>query len=194
VQYIRLATTTDGISYYIVPSSAPTRALTITPRCLAATIGALHAEAPRIPASVRSRTLALAARLIARLRLSVSRQTGDGVCLLFAGGHSNGGTCGATAEDIRNWGLVSELGPLAGIVPDGVATVTIHYPAYEGLRAITATVKVTNNVFAAHITRGVGVARQTPTIVWRSPSGTFLKTVRGRTAGIGNSSWCGGCQ
>ena len=193
VQYIRLATTAGGLAYYVVPSSSPSRMPLVTSQCIAASVTAADNEVRRLAAPLRARVLDLIARLATRERETLARQTGDAVCLLFAGHDTGGGTCGATAADVRDWGLVSVLGPLAGIVPDGVATVTIHYPAGDGLRAVTASTKVVNNVFVTSITRAFGTRRLTPTILWRSASGRVLKTVPGRVAGVATSGWCSGC-
>jgi hypothetical protein len=193
VKYIRLARVVDGLSYYIVPSSSPSRFLgALSGRCITASITALHAEERKIPSAVRARTLALAARMLRQQRLMLARETGNGVCLLFARHRENGDTCGATAADLSRWGLTSNIAQLAGIVPDGVAAVAVHVPAYQGQRAITAHAKVVNNVFVTSINEGFGDRRRA-TIAWLSASGKVIKSVPGEVAGVGNSSGCGGC-
>ena len=196
-QYIRFARKTAGISYYLVPTSSGSRVEPgLTQHCLAATVSAVHAETKRIPASFRAATLAWTARFVTQERNIATRRTGDEVCLLFAGHDLSGGTCGANAADIRHWGLVSSFGPVSGVVPDGVATVKIHYRAYEGNPAVTDTAKVINNVFVTTITRPQGTRSVSPTIVWRSASGNVLRTSSGRVVGVASSGWCdgdGGC-
>jgi hypothetical protein len=49
--------------------------------------------------------------------------------------------------------MIGSYGPLSGVVPDGVATVTIHYPAGSGLAARTVTTDLVGNVFAISIAR-----------------------------------------
>jgi hypothetical protein len=193
VKYIRLARIVDGLSYYIVPSASASRFLsTPSASCITASVTALDVEQRKIPSAVRARTLALAERMLGQERLTLARETGDGVCLLFARHQESGGTCGATAADLRKWGLTSTIGKIAGIVPDGVASVIVHLPAYEGQRAITAHAKVVNNLFATSIQETFGNRRQ-PTIVWLSARGKAIRSVPARVDGAGNSGWCGGC-
>lgn len=195
VKYIRLAASGDGLSYYIVPSSSPSQSagFVISPRCITAEMTAVRAEARGLPGAVRAKTLALSARAIAQQRLMSARQTGDGVCLLFAGrDHVNGGSCGATASDLKRWGMTSTMGKIAGIVPDGVAAVRVHVPADNGLRATTVHAKVVNNVFITPIEESFGFRRQ-PKVVWLSASGKVINTVPARVPGVATSGWCGGC-
>ncbi len=84
------------------------------------------------------------------------------------------------------------MGQIAGIVPDGVASVIVHVPAYEGRRAITEHAKVVDNLFVTSILEGFGNRRK-PTIVWLSASGKVTRSVAGRVDGVGTSGWCGGC-
>ncbi len=197
IQYIRFARKTAGISYYLVPTSSGSRIEPgLTPHCLAAAVSAVHAETQRIPASFRAATLAWAAKFVTQEREIETRRAGDEVCLLFAGYQLSGGTCGANAADIRHWGLISSFGPISGVIPDGVATVRIHYRAYEGNPAVTDSAKVINNVFVTTITRPQGTRSVWPTIVWRSASGQVLRTISGRVVGVATSGWCdgaGGC-
>jgi hypothetical protein len=193
VKYIRLARTVDGLSYYIVPSAFATRLFgALNGRCITAANAALHSEERTIPSAARTRTLALATQTFQQERLILKRETGDGVCLLFAKHQESGGTCGATTADLRKWGLTSTMGQIAGIVPDGVSSVIVHVPAYEGQHAITAHATVVNNLFATSIQETFGNRRQ-PTIVWLSASGKTVRTVPARIDGVADSGWCGGC-
>lgn len=195
VHYIRLAASAGGVSYYIVPSSSASRfiGLVTSTRCMTAEMTAVHTETRRVPKAVRARTLALATRAIAQQRLMQQRQTGDGVCLLFAGhDHEGGGTCGATAGDLEKWGLTSTMGTIAGIVPDGVAAVIVHVPADDGLHAATVRAKVVNNVFITSIAESFGYRRQ-PRVIWLSAGGKVINSVPARVPGVATSSWCGGC-
>ena len=68
----------------------------------------------------------------------------------------------------------------SGVVPDRVATVTVHYPASNGAPATTLTSDVVGNVFAIRIpglTLGGGPP---PTITWRSATGQVIKTISTR--------------
>jgi hypothetical protein len=201
VKYIRLARVRDGVSYYIVPAASVFPRLTqLSAGCSAAMVAALHAELPRIPARLRSPTLRLQAQIIAEARKSAQQAAGDGICLMFDGASASGGTCGATAREIKQGGLISSFGVLTGVVPDGVATVTIQEPVSNGRATAAVTTNVAGNVFAVSIS---GSHRGNPrswAMIWRSPEGTIVKTVPAvRSHGPGSGfcssrtrSGCGG--
>jgi hypothetical protein len=178
IRYVRLARVTDGVSYYIVPaahalvSPGPTSSL----RCRAAILAALRAELPRIPRGLRPSTLALATRLLANAGARAQLAREGGICLMSVSAQGQGGTCGSTASELKQNGMLSAFGPLSGVVPDGVASVTINYPSGNGQRAQTATTNVAGNVFASSINPGANHSA-TPTIIWRSATGRTLKTV-----------------
>jgi hypothetical protein len=74
----------------------------------------------------------------------------------------------------------------AGVVPDGVATVTLHYPAGEfgGASrrrgpALTVTGHVVNNVAVISVERAGDQATGAVTTTWRAADGSIIKTVRG---------------
>jgi hypothetical protein len=189
-RFIRLARVTDGISYYIVPAAADGGSPPpLTPRCAAAMRSALHAELHSIPEPLRAPTLALQRRLL----ITDTRgraQTADGVvCLLVDGPGGAGGTCGASVQDISRYGLLSGLRAVSGIVPDGVVSVVLRYPAANGNPARAVTADVVNNVFAASGPPVSSQARQ-PTIVWRDHSGTTIRTVPPSAPRTGKSSVC----
>jgi len=89
---------------------------------------------------------------------------------------------------------VSVIGAISGIVPNGVAAVTVGEPPSQGVPAITSTVRVVNNVFVTRITP-VRPVRQldTTTITWRNAQGRTIKTLRALTPGVETRGWCGGC-
>lgn len=195
VRYIRLATVVDGVSYYIVPSSSPNGVGgPVQSDCFVAIAAEARANARQIPASLRERTLAWLRHELVTVREIRARETGEGICLAYWGTGTGGGVCGANALDIREWGLETSFGRVSGVVPDGVASVTIREPAYDGLSASTSTVKVVNNVFVGGMNAAL-TGRTTdaaPTITWRSADGAVIKTVSGRVAGIGSSAWGSG--
>ena len=58
----------------------------------------------------------------------------------------------ASARRRSNGDLQESTGStFSGVVPDGVATVTVHYPASNGTAALTFTTHVVGNVFAVRI-------------------------------------------
>lgn len=197
VRYIRRARVVNGVSYYVVPAASLPDLVPPT-GCDAAIVAALHAELPRIPASLRAPTVALQAQMIARQREIAQEAASGGVCLMFASVDGRGGTCGATASQVEQRGLVSAYGLLSGVVPDGVATVTIHYPASNGLAALTVTADVVGNVFVTSVSPSTGVVGHLgsvnlhPAMIWRSATGAIVRTV---PAGRGNATLAyGSCR
>jgi hypothetical protein len=188
VHYIRLARVSGGISYYILPAEAVQNQGGIPDRCWALVLAAVKAELPRVPSADRSATLALAERQITFARRA-RRSAGPGVCLLAASANGNAGTCGATAQELKQGGLVAGEARLSGIVPDGVAKVTVDYPAAGGRPARTVTADVVGNVFVTSLDAG-GAAR--PRLVWRSPAGSVIATVPAGARNGGSSAFCSG--
>ena len=196
-RFIRLAATVDGEAYYVIPTASPFKGWALAPSCLTELSANAHAEARRIPASMRASTLTLVAREIASDRAGLSREIGEGVCIASSEG---GTTCGATATDIRNWGLVTDYGRMVGLVPNGVASVTVHIPASgkppipptsrtsDYRPASTGTFGVTDNVFVTNIAQDVGPISGA-TITWRSANGRVIKTVPSQVAGIETPPW-----
>jgi hypothetical protein len=191
-RFIRLAATIDDLAFYIIPTASPFGRPAVW-RCVTTMVAKVHAEALRIPASIRPQTLALAAHEAANDRLLLDRETGEGVCLVYSGQASGGtgGACGATAADIRNWGLVEGFGRMVGLVPDGVATVTVRLPA-SGKRplmptntyrpASTSTFSVHDNVFATNIVDVEDIRHAS--VTWQSANGHIIKTVPAQVDGV----------
>lgn len=189
-RYIRLAQTRNGVGYYLVPVLSQSPGRPLPARCSAAQVAALRAELSGIPPRARAATIALQAEQIAGERRILQRLNTPGVCLMLESVQALSGQCGATGSEIRRQGLLTDLGPLSGVVPDGVASVTVGYPATAHRRALTVTAGVVGNVFATGIrppTRG----NVQPTLIWRSALGRVLRVApgAGRTMGY---SFCGG--
>jgi len=179
VRYVRRAQVKAGISYYIIPGARLIQDPEFTPRCRASQVAVLRSELPRIPAGERASTLALQARwlaLFARMGLS-----GEGVCLsAFAASGVGGGSC-VTAAQAEQGGLQQSNGStFSGVVPDGVATVTVHYPSNKGAAALTITSRVVGNVYAVRIPGLTPGGGPPPTIIWRSASGQVIRTISTR--------------
>jgi hypothetical protein len=190
VHYIRLARVSGGMSYYIVPAESVSNKEPIPARCYEALIVAVRAEMPHIPAKYRKPTLALAERILARDRQAAQARTGPGVCLLMTGNSGTAGTCGATAAQLTTVGLLSFSGTVSGVVPDGVATVTLRYPDGGGRHPKTVTAAVVGNVFASATTMEFRLPG--PSMIWRSPTGAVLKTIRSGTRMAGSTGFCSG--
>jgi hypothetical protein len=97
-------------------------------------------------------------------------------------GGGGGGILGASAASIPQHGVFFSSGQhgsstVPGLVPDGVATVTVHYPADPAgtLPAVTITAKVVDNVVVfTSVPRGPAVGWTK--MVWRAANGTIVKT------------------
>jgi hypothetical protein len=99
------------------------------------------------------------------------------------------GWSGATLHAIERGRLLGSEGTAAssvvsGIVPDGVATVTLEYAAAKPSamsptkqRAVTVTAKPVNNVFAVRVPQNPGSASLPKAIVWRSAKGAVIKRI-----------------
>lgn len=166
----------DGVSYYIVPAASLSPRRKLPAGCYAAMVAALRAELPWIPVRLRAPTLSLQAQLIARQRRFANQAAKGGICLMFDSANVSGGACGATASEIEQSGMISSFGPLSGVVPDGVATVTVRYPASNGLAARTATSDVVGNLFVTAI-RSSNRGNLWSAMIWRSAQGKIVKTV-----------------
>ena len=65
-------------------------------------------------------------------------------------------------------------GTFSGVVPDGVASVTLTFAASSGHARRPVTTQVVNNVYAVHVP-GVRAAQVQPGETWRSAQGTVIK-------------------
>jgi hypothetical protein len=110
--------------------------------------------------------------------------THEGVVFATAGpeGYGSGGT--ATAAEIEHGARLEGLfwkdgsGVQSGIVPDGVAKVTLRYPARHHLRA-TVTVAAVGNVYVTAVppaARGSETPVLPTTVLWLSAKRHVLKT------------------
>jgi hypothetical protein len=178
VRYIRRARWRFGAGYFIVPAGNIDPVALIPERCAAEQQRALQQELPQIPARLRAGTLALEPLYLANWRYD--RLPHPGVCLLALNSTGGGDVgCGMTASDIESgtvWtGGPTGVGVVYGLVPDGVATVTVYY---RGRRPIT--VHAIDNVFIVP-----DPGRRFPNdgfpdkMVWRSATGTLIQTISG---------------
>jgi hypothetical protein len=178
VRYIRRARWRFGAGYFIVPAGNIDPVALIPERCAAEQQRALQQELPQIPARLRAGALALEPLYLANWRYD--RLPHPGVCLLALNSTGGGDVgCGMTASDIESgtvWtGGPTGVGVVYGLVPDGVATVTVYY---RGRRPIT--VHAIDNVFIVP-----DPGRRFPNdgfpdkMVWRSATGTVIQTISG---------------
>lgn len=189
VRFVRLARVADGVTFYVVPAAR----VGISPlppaaadRCYQLAVAALKANLPTIPKAKRAATLRYGEAEFAfdRYRLETSRLH-EGVFLL-AGDEPEGGQ---SPLAIRQKGMFGAArlrpgGPeiIDGIVPAGVASVTLHFPASphssQRLPALDLAANVVNNVFVVPAPNGTFVQRPGPNSeTWHSASGKTIKTV-----------------
>ncbi len=191
VRYIRLARVIDGESFYLVPVASvgfPALSQAVAARCYRLQVAALRKALPTVPASERAATLRYgdAQFAVARYNLTVS-SLHEGIFVVSrrpgGGGGMDGGDSPAT---LARTGMLGGGGSPAGIVmdgivPDGVATVTLRFPAtrHAGrhVPALNATGRVVNNVFVIPVPTPFERGGWPVAAVWRSTSGRVIKTV-----------------
>jgi hypothetical protein len=182
--WARYARTVGGHAFYLVAARGEPRTLEPPARCFTAERVALDRLLRGVPAALRAPTQRLDAQILAFLRTSL-RPT-DVVCLVDRQGASTDSSCGFTATQIRDdeGGEETTEGPGAAggeriiIVPDGVATVTIAWPAADGGPPRSSTGAVLDNLAAVRIPGYRSGGSQTPptaeSVTWRSASGRVI--------------------
>jgi hypothetical protein len=190
--YIRRVRILDGFSLYLVPVSEarmPPLSSAQANRCYRLAISALNAKLPTLRAADRATTRRYGYRSfeIERYNREASNMTTSRVVLFVE--HTGGGfeVDAESTATIRRAGMLasasSSSGALLmyGVVPSGVASVTIRFPAarFAQRRAPAASVrsKVVHGSFVIRVPdarlRGAHPAQA----IWRSPSGKILKTI-----------------
>jgi hypothetical protein len=186
VRYIRRARVVNGVAYYLIPGVIGTPAPTeqVLNRCYAEEMQALRSRLAPATKSSRAATLAYGARVFADNRAAVARQRSfDGVVELdwsLRGRGGGGGGGAANAAAIEQQGMIGG-GPgsaLYGVVPSGVATVTLEWPATAGAKPRTVTANVINNMFVVNAPSQDPATFQ-PKMIWRAANGRVIKTVSG---------------
>jgi hypothetical protein len=177
--YIRRAFSAGGVSYYIVPARGNSAAVIPSDRCVALQATALNRYLPRIPASLRQPTREIGAALIAYYRAIASDAVQNTICLVYEAGNGGSASCGIAPKGIEE-GFATEnslgtpVGTFSGVVPDGVAKVTLVLPAIGRQPAHAVTTRVEGNVYAVHVSGRSG-SQVSPTVIWRSAQGRVLK-------------------
>jgi hypothetical protein len=107
---------------------------------------------------------------------------GEGVIVWGDGG---GGGAAATIENGTGYGTLGSFGhtTVHTLVPDGVATVTLHYPAGKiggfdrhHTPAFTTTANVAGNLLIVSVPRGGNRLSAPMTMTWRDRGGAAIKT------------------
>jgi hypothetical protein len=177
--YIRRALSAGRVSYYIVPGRFDRAAASPPERCFELLAAALNRYLPRIPAASRRPTHEIGAAYIAYLRTIASQAPQDAIYLVDVPGDGHGSPDQMTPKGIED-GFATEnflgtpVGTFSGVVPDGVATVTLALPAIGRQPAHAVTTRVEGNVYAVRVS-GLSRSQVSPTVIWRSPEGRVLK-------------------
>jgi hypothetical protein len=173
--FFRRARTVDGATYYIWPEVWPIPgAAALHNRCIAAERAALRRE--HLPVNLRAAALRDAGTFFAAPVLY------PGICLgavhvpvpppHLVGRFFNFSECGATAAEIEQGGILgSAAGDVTGVLPDGVASVTLRYK--DG-RAFSQ--RIVGNVLAIKVTLERGSFYRAE--IWRAADGSVIKTIR----------------
>jgi hypothetical protein len=202
----------DGTTYYLVPAARlghPPLSPAAAERCYRLALAALRAKLPTYPRAKRAATFRYADAWLSvyRYRLETS-SVHEGVFLLsvyripVCPVHSRVGSgttsCGEAVDGgqtlaaIRRAGLLNagRLGPpgspwvVSGIVPAGVASVAIHYPATnhgsQRLPTLNVTGDVINDIFAIPVSTLSQRGWRPTTATWYSSSGKVIKTINER--------------
>lgn len=182
-----------SVRYYVVAAGNVTGAASVPVRCDAEQTGALRGDLPQIPRDLRTPTLQLAAQVLAQRRAVAQQAEGIAVVALSPSG---GGTFvdaySATTTQLQRRGAISPTGYpwgkgliFSGVVPDGVTTVTLHFPgrlrAGKAAPPFSVTTHPVGNVFVVrlprtYVTQAFGGI--TPdTTIWRAADGTVIRTI-----------------
>ena len=173
----RRAFSAGGESYYVAVAGFDQAASIPSSRCFALQANALAQYLRKIPSALRKPTQELQAGYIAYARNLFSHGPRDGVCLIDVGLIVNGASCGITATQIKeNATREDDNGVFIGVVPDGVASVTLAIPAAHGQPSRSLTGRVRGNVYAIRVA-GPGEQPIEPAITWRSANGRVLKSI-----------------
>jgi hypothetical protein len=199
VNYIRFARSAFGVNWYVWVAGPPQAFFPPANEdsCLAAQSADFRSELPSIPHALRNATTQM---FNVQLRQERSRDSlpprPPGVDLYGlnpgGGGGGGGGATAAIIEQQGSWGSTSGgtganpgLTRFNGLVPDGVATVTLHYPAGKvggfsrrTAAAVTITAHAVNNVVVVSVPRA-GAQAMNVTTTWRTADGTIIKTIHG---------------
>jgi hypothetical protein len=194
VGYVRRVRVAEGRTFYLVPVGKvgrPPLSPAAANRCYRLEVAALQAELPSVLRAKRAPTRRYGDAEFALGRYNLETSTvHEGVALIEQNLNGGGGGGGVQSlESIQQGGQLGGGGggkpptPIVmdGIVPSGVATVTLHFPATlyrtRRLPALNATGNVIDNVFVTPIPTLFERGAWPTTAIWRSASGTMIKTV-----------------
>jgi hypothetical protein len=183
VRYIRVAQRRYGSAFEVFAvRSLAGGGTAISAKCSRLQREALQRELRHAPAGIRTQALRLGRQQLADERYM--QRHPEGICLSGGGGGGCDPFLYAQAQGAIQSSGSGDSGSLFDyLVPNGVATITAHYPA-EGpntgfqhhIPAVTITVKVINNVAIWELAHEPGDLFPT-TITWRAADGKTLRIV-----------------
>jgi hypothetical protein len=194
VRYVRRVREAYDRTLYLVPEGDIGRvplSVAAADHCYQLLASALRARLGRVPRSERAATLRYGLSDFAEARWNLmTSSVHEGVALVEEDpGGATGASEAASPTTIRQTGLLGGGGGgsanattvMDGIVPAGVATVTLTFPAthYRGQRlpALSVTGNVIDNVFVVPIPTLFERGAWPNTAIWRSTSGAIIKTI-----------------
>ena len=175
----RRALSVGRTSYYIVPIHVAASGQFPSATCFSLEARALRNALPAIPATLRTATVALQAAFIDYDRRLSATTPEDGVCIIARAGNGSSTECGEPLRAIRRPIIPSnDNGTYTGVVPDGVASVMLDFPATATHAASSLTGVVHNNLFVARPPGGAPLkATGEPRVFWRAADGKVLKSL-----------------
>ncbi len=126
---------------------------------------------------MRASTLRLQSAFISFDRKLIVLPPSQMICTATVSRHEGGSECGFSATQIAAGVEPSDNnGTFNGIVPDGVAMVTVFWQAaHAGERS--ATTSVVGNMYALRAGRTNGFDAVALKVIWRSAQGQVMKTI-----------------
>lgn len=183
IHYVRRAQYRYGGGYYLIPAANVNAGMGPLPaRCYGEQTAAFYREQPQIPPRLRQRAERIDAEALAYERYRQAHPAG--ICLSHLNNKGfGGGGCGATFADTEQHpGLGMSEGDSqggwinAGIVPNGIASITYRYAKARHSRAFTITVPVINNLVVYKTPRGVSISAKV-SLTLKSANGTVIRTL-----------------
>ncbi len=198
VNYVRQATAANGQRFEIIVARTPTPFVRLPDSCLESSETELRHLLTGKPRAIRSVALGVFADLKAQQkRANAQPPVQDGIFLFTRnrGGGGGGGGGGNAAQFAKQGNFTSSgsrgRSTLSGLVPDGVASITLQYPKRVDRgryfaptiypSAFERTVRVQQNVVSLRVPRGAGDAFP-ERMVWRDAAGKALRVVRRSTS------------
>ncbi|HEY1775863.1 MAG TPA: hypothetical protein VGG41_06855 [Solirubrobacteraceae bacterium] len=198
VRYVRFARSADGFDFYVFVGTSFAGTPSNISRCTAAVTANFTRELPHLKKSLRADATQIFDAALSAQRANWSRAKApfvgvglSAISMYAAGNGFGGGVSRASQVDqgiaLGEGGAATGSGPntsfVDGLVPDSVASLTLHYTAgplggFSHKHAVAAniTTKPVDNVFVAIVPRATGNALPS-TITWRGASGTTIKTI-----------------